>query len=295
NFAFQYPQEAHAFLDLLQENTAFNAPEARTMLYVFHNAVKKHGLEKAVEIFKGKHVFVSLEDLSYKLRKRKLDYKRYGKPILEKHFSTGNASSSVLESLNQKGIKLFDFGLALRKVASSSNIVSLHRHALVFEVPEFEQLKNFTRGQKGFREHLKGSFFFADLKIYLPTKGNFIFVQEIQSDLFRYLPENLQKKFDSFDKIGLLSVAKLAKSMGIKEMVFSSPNLMKSIWPGISQKTLHKTYFDVPQELGFNLIKLPSIIVDSSHGSLNIGRSDVVWHAKIEDLEKKYQEFFKIY
>ena len=288
----KYPKTVLSFIGLKKNNTKFGTDNIVHAVRMYDVLRKKKGPKEAAELIKGKWLFLDLKHL-VKVRKKRADLKRFGKPLVYFNFSSEFVNSGKAISLAKKGVFLFPCRVTLKK-AVSSNQISRNRHLLVLEVPEHKELLSQTVGNKSVDryEHFKGATAFGDLLI---KKGE-LFIQELQSDIVSRLPESVASKFDSWEKILILSAAKIAKERGIDNIIISSPNILAKLWPHLSKKKLMRAYGRIPIEMGFDVVKMerPVKIFDSAFGVIRSADSNIMSMTTVKKLEQKYPEFFKV-
>jgi|GEM_PF-2209564 len=298
--AFKHnPKETAAFLNLKKLDTEFAGHDLTTQLVMFLKLSEEMGgADKAAELVRGKKLRLRKDRKNVVVLKKFYDYRRHGKPF----FAFSSEQNPVLgASLAKRGVHLFPCTIKARNVGSSSIYIN-NRKVFYMEVPEFKELFKYKQiGVKGKRiqrmQHVTGALSFADVAL-LPAgeKEKVAYIQELQTDVLRFLPEEVRKKYGSWEKLLILSVAKWADREGIKTIDMSTPQLISEVWTDeISRSVLQRIYFDVPHEMGFVLINPKQNVraFDSAFGKVLMGESDSLWRIKTAQIKKDYPEFFE--
>ncbi len=288
-FYFQdKPRETLAFMDVLQSKTTFSTDRFVEYIGLFSSLVKEHGLEKAVEIAKNNKVFYSARKKKVLARKRFFDLRRVGKKLYSRKILF---SELVRTELAKKGIRLFPFSVAVKKVTTSS-FNPKNRFVLYIEVPEIKNLKTIAKPK---REHMRDSLAYVDFIIKTGSTGKkFISIQEVQSDIIGKLPQTLREKYSSFEELALLSIASYAESLGVEQITLSSANMIKKMWPTVSNQLLKRTYEDAPKKLGFQLAVSNQEFVnfEFAFAEPRLAYSNVWWVNETIYLKKQFPQFF---
>lgn len=285
------PKRALLFLELVPKMIKFDLRSITHKISFFESLFKKYTSDEIIRKFSNKHVYAGNKEGEFLVRKNHLDIRRVGKPLFIFRPDLNNAE--FIKRMKMSGIDLFEHKVVMKKLTSAARKRS-NRYTFYIDVPEIKELRRLA---KPMREHLKGVLGFSDVEINLEKNHGreSVLIQEIQSDFFFDLPKELQTKYGSWEKILILSIAKVSKQHGYKNLLLSSPDILKNMWDSLPKSVTERTYLSVAKEMGFNPLihRKGAYMQDYAFGKLYLGHSNVLNMVPIAELEKKYPAFFE--